>query len=259
MSGDRLGRSKANVRTNKRSGHLLETRAPGCRKRHLTGRKALREYETTFIVQPEISDEGGQVILSKLDGVLESSGATRLMCEDHGKRKLAYEVRKFSKGHYYTLMFLDEGKVVADLERTLRLEESVLRFLTILADGDVADVDARKASASEAEVEQTKRAEERAAREAEEAATRRAAEESERETALKAAEEAKAASAAAEAEASAEGVSPAEGSGVAVDPKSGETVVAEAAKETEAAETDGAAAEKTEKAETDKSEGEEKS
>jgi len=93
-----------------------------------TGRSPLREYETTFIVQPEISDEGSHAILSKLDGILETGGATRLMCEDHGKRKLAYEVRKFHKGHYYTLMFLDEGTTVPDLERVLRLEESVLRL-----------------------------------------------------------------------------------------------------------------------------------
>ena len=160
----------------------------------------MREYETTFIVQPEISDEGGQAILSKLDGILKTGGATRLMCEDHGKRKLAYEVRKFHKGHYYTLMFLDEGTVVPDLERVLRLEESVLRFLTILAEEEVADVEARKAEASGAEEEQTKRAEERAVREAEEATARRVAEEAEREASLlRAAAEAEAATAAAAA------------------------------------------------------------
>jgi len=156
----------------------------------------LREYETTFIVQPEISDEGSQSILTKLDGILEAGGADRLMCEDHGKRKLAYEIRKFHKGHYYTLQFLNDGQVVPDLERTLRLEESVLRFLTILADEEVADVDARKAVAAEAEVEQTKRAEERAQREAEEATARREQEEAERQAAA-------AAAAAAETEAAA--------------------------------------------------------
>jgi len=216
----------------------------------------LREYETTFIVQPEISDEGGQVILSKLDGVLSAGGATRLMCEDHGKRKLSYEVRKFNKGHYYTLMFLDQGKVVADLERTLRLDESVLRFLTILADEEVADVDARKAVAAEAELEQTKRAEERATREVEEAAARRAAEESERAAALKAAEDAKAAAAAA-AEA---------GTGdVAADPESGETAAAvetaspeaekaEKAEKVESKESDAADAEKAKPAESQEEE-----
>ena len=65
----------------------------------------MREYETTVIVQPEISDEGSQALLEKLDGILATEGATRLMCEDLGKRKLAYEVRKFHKGHYYILYF----------------------------------------------------------------------------------------------------------------------------------------------------------
>ena len=140
----------------------------------------MREYETTFIVQPEISDEGSQAILSKLDGVLEAGSSTRLMCEDHGKRKLAYEIRKFHKGHYYTLQFLDDGAVVPDVERALRLEESVLRFLTILVTEEVEDIEARKAVAAEAEVEQEKRAAERAQREAEEAAARREQEEAER-------------------------------------------------------------------------------
>lgn len=137
----------------------------------------MREYETTFIVQPEISDEGSKAILGRLDGILSAGGATRLMCEDHGKRKLAFEIRKFHKGHYYTLMFLDNGKVVPEVERVLRLDESILRFLTIQAATDVTDVEGRKAAAAQAEVEQTKRAAERAAREAEEADARREAEE----------------------------------------------------------------------------------
>ncbi len=170
----------------------------------------MREYETTFIVQPEISDEGSQAILAKLDGILETGGATRLMCEDHGKRKLAYEVRKFHKGHYYTLQFLDGGQVVPEVERVLRLEESVLRFLTILENEEVEDVEARKASAAEAEDEQTKRATERAQREAEEAASRREAEEAERLAAATAAAEAAEAAEAAPAEAEvAEGEAPA--------------------------------------------------
>jgi small subunit ribosomal protein S6 len=136
----------------------------------------LREYETTFVVQPEISDEGTKAILGRLDGILAAGGATRLMCEDHGKRKLAFEIKKFHKGHYYTLMYLDGGKVVPEVERSLRLDESILRFLTIQAATDVTDIEARKATAAQAEVEQAKRAAERAAREAEEADARREAE-----------------------------------------------------------------------------------
>ena len=99
----------------------------------------------TVIVQPEISDEGTQAILQKMDGVLDETGATRLMCSDLGKRKLAYEVREFQKGHYYVLSYLDDGKVVGDLERALRIEESVLRFMTVKVEEEVTDIEARKA------------------------------------------------------------------------------------------------------------------
>ena len=136
----------------------------------------MREYELTFIIQPEISDEGSQSILSKLDGILASSGAIRLLCDDLGKRKLAYEIRKFFKGHYYMLSFLDDGKVVPELERALRLEESVLRYLTILGNEEVEDIEARKIECKEREADLKRRAEEKAAREAEEAKARAEAE-----------------------------------------------------------------------------------
>jgi small subunit ribosomal protein S6 len=152
----------------------------------------VREYETTFIVQPEISDEGSQAILDRLNGVLAAGGSTRLMCEDLGKRKLAYEIRKFHKGHYYMLFYLDEGKVVPDLERSLRMDESILRFMTVQASDRVEDIEARIAEAAEAELAQAKRAEEKAVRDIEEAKARAEAE-------RVAAEEAAAAAAAADA------------------------------------------------------------
>ncbi|MEE2663115.1 MAG: 30S ribosomal protein S6, partial [Myxococcota bacterium] len=155
----------------------------------------MREYETMFVVQPEISDEGAAAILGKLDGELDRHGSARLLCEDWGRRKLAYEIDKFQKGHYRILRYLDEGQVVPDLERQLRLEESVLRFLTIVVDSDVKDVEARKALAAEEEAEQARRAAERAERDADEARQR---EEADR---YKAEQEAAAAEAAAAREA----------------------------------------------------------
>ncbi len=130
----------------------------------------MREYETTFIVQPEISSEGIEAICGRLDGILESNGAGRLLYDDLGRRRLASEIRKFQKGHYLTLMYLDEGKVVPEIERALRLDDSVLRFLTVLVKQQVPDIEARKAQAAELEQERARKAAERAAREAEDAA-----------------------------------------------------------------------------------------
>jgi small subunit ribosomal protein S6 len=136
----------------------------------------LREYETTFIVQPEISDEGREALCQKLDAALEREGSVRLLLDDVGKRKLAYEIAKFQKGHYLTLSYLDTGKAVKELERLLRLEESVLRFLTVQVADDVTDIEARKTEAAEQEKIRKQRAAERAAREAEEERAREAAE-----------------------------------------------------------------------------------
>lgn len=129
----------------------------------------MREYETTFIVQPEISDEGVQELYQRLDAILAQRASIRLLYDDLGRKRLAYEIRKFQKGRYVTLMYLDEGGAVAELERALGLEDSVLRFLTVQTHERVADIEARKAEAAELERVRAQKAAERAAREAEEA------------------------------------------------------------------------------------------
>jgi small subunit ribosomal protein S6 len=129
----------------------------------------VREYETTFIVQPEISDEGLQAICERLDGILEKRGAIRLFYDDMGRRRLAYEIRSFQKGQYMTLFYLDDGKAPPEVERALRLDDAVLRYLTVLASEEVKDIEARKAEAAEIERLRAERAAERAEREAREA------------------------------------------------------------------------------------------
>jgi small subunit ribosomal protein S6 len=134
----------------------------------------MREYETTFIVQPEISDEGAKELLGRIDGILERSGAIRLLHDDQGKRRLAYDIQKFQKGRYVTSYYLSNGSAVGPVERALRLEESVLRFLTVMANPEVVDIEARKAKAAEDERAHAERARERALREAEEERAREA-------------------------------------------------------------------------------------
>jgi small subunit ribosomal protein S6 len=136
----------------------------------------VREFETTFIVQPEISDEGLQAIRARLDAILARHGAVRLMCDDLGRKRLAYEIRRFQKGHYLELVYLDQGPVVPEIERALRLDDSVLRFLTVQVSPHVEDIEKRRADAAALEEERARKAAERAAREAEEEAARAAEE-----------------------------------------------------------------------------------
>ena len=131
----------------------------------------MREYEVTLIIQPEISDEGVGALQERLDGILEGFGAVRLLYDDLGKRRLAYEIQNFQKGRYVMLRFLDDGSNIKGLERALGLEDSIIRFLTVQVSDTVEDVAARKAEAVEEERIRAEKAAERAARETEEAKT----------------------------------------------------------------------------------------
>ncbi len=130
----------------------------------------MREYESTLIIQPEISDEGIGTLQERLDGILEGLGTIRLLYDDLGKRRLSYEIRNFQKGRYLMLRFLDDGSNIKGLERAFGLEDSIIRFLTVQVDDAVEDVAARQAEAAEERRIRAEKAAERAAREAEEAA-----------------------------------------------------------------------------------------
>ena len=134
----------------------------------------MREYESTLIIQPEISDEGVGALQERLDGILEGFGASRLIYDDLGKRRLAYEIQHFQKGRYVMLRFLDDGSNIKALERALGLEDSIIRFLTVQVSDAVEDVAARQAEAAEEERIRAEKAAERAAREAEETARQQA-------------------------------------------------------------------------------------
>ena len=134
----------------------------------------MREYEFTFIVQPEITEDGLQSVCDRFDGALEKHGSVRLYYDDWGRRRLAYEIRRFQKGHYLILHYLDDGGVVPEIERLARIDDSILRFLTVLVSDSVEDIETRKIEAVALEEERKKKVAERAAREAEEAAAREA-------------------------------------------------------------------------------------
>jgi small subunit ribosomal protein S6 len=87
-------------------------------------------YESIFIVRPSLSDEDTSKLIDKLKGVVEKSG-TVLKFENWGKKKLAYEVNQERKGTFVYLNFQSKGDLISELERSYRLEDSVIKFLTV--------------------------------------------------------------------------------------------------------------------------------
>ncbi len=96
-----------------------------------------REYETIFILNPEITTDGIEQIASRMTDVIDRLDGKLLHAENWGKRRLAYPVRKHPKGYYVYLKYLGYSDMVQELERNMRMLEPVLKYLTVKLEEDV--------------------------------------------------------------------------------------------------------------------------
>ena len=88
-------------------------------------------YESIFIVRPSVTDEDTNKLIEKMKGVLDRCGATLVKLENWGKKKLAYEVKRERKGTYAYFYFRAPNITVGELERSYRLEDTIIKFLTV--------------------------------------------------------------------------------------------------------------------------------
>ena len=92
-------------------------------------------YETMYILRPDIPEEEVDNHLKKYSEILEKSGTEVLDSQMRGKRRLAYTIGKHKEGIYVQLSHKGNGQQVALLERSMRLSEDVIRYLTVKQDG----------------------------------------------------------------------------------------------------------------------------
>jgi small subunit ribosomal protein S6 len=97
--------------------------------RDMAGRK--REYETIYILRPDSTTDVIAQVNQKIRGVIEAGGGTLLKVDNWGKRKLAYEVKKQLKGIYLFFAYLGTSGLVEEVERNLRLTDSVIRYYSV--------------------------------------------------------------------------------------------------------------------------------
>jgi small subunit ribosomal protein S6 len=95
----------------------------------IPGRK--REYETIFILRPDLANEAISAVNAKVRGVVEAGGGRLLKVENWGRRKLAYEVKKQLKGIYLFWRYLGDPGLVEEVERNLRLSDQVIRYYSV--------------------------------------------------------------------------------------------------------------------------------
>lgn len=92
----------------------------------------IREYESTFVLDPNTPDDQVDQEVTKVTDFLTSKDGEVMEIQKWGRRKLAYEINKRKEGIYTLIRFKAEAEVPVELDRRYRLNESMLRYLTVI-------------------------------------------------------------------------------------------------------------------------------
>ena len=91
-----------------------------------------REYETIYILSPDAPNAEAEKLAERLAETVKRLGGKLTRLDNWGRRRLAYPIRKNSRGVFVYVKYIGFSDLVAELERTLRITDAVVRFQTIL-------------------------------------------------------------------------------------------------------------------------------
>jgi small subunit ribosomal protein S6 len=110
----------------------------------------MRRYETILITDPDMAEEARKAITDRIGELMAAEGGSLIKQDDWGIRKLAYEIRKKPRGFYTLFDFCGQGALVDEMERQFRIDDRVLKYMTVLLDKE-ADLESIKAEMAAAE------------------------------------------------------------------------------------------------------------
>lgn len=95
-----------------------------------------RVYEVVFIINPEVGDDEVMRLSEGVQKIITGQGGTITKTEMMGRRQLAYEIKHKKDGTYVLLEVEGSGAEIAELERRMRVNDQILRYMTIRVDED---------------------------------------------------------------------------------------------------------------------------
>ena len=128
----------------------------------------MQQYESTFIVDAHLSDDVIEKTIDKFKKVMEEGGATIHNIDRWGKRRLAYEIARKQYGYYVYIRFEAEGAFIQELEREYKLDDTILRTLTVVVPVAALRQEKRDEEKRAAEIEEKEKREKAAAAPSEE-------------------------------------------------------------------------------------------
>jgi small subunit ribosomal protein S6 len=88
-------------------------------------------YESTFIMRPDITAQQVETLTQQFTDLIKAQGGSVPKSEYWGLKSLSFRIKKNRKGHYGFMHIEAPAGAVAELERTMRINEDVLRYLTV--------------------------------------------------------------------------------------------------------------------------------
>ena len=104
-----------------------------------------RKYELVYIVSPEATDEQVAEVHTQVDAVVQRLGGQLEKTENWGRRKLAYEIGRHKEGTYVLEVIHGTGELMKEIDRRLKVLDSVIRHLTVRVDEAQAMLERSKA------------------------------------------------------------------------------------------------------------------
>ena len=93
-----------------------------------------RVYEVMYIIKSDTADDEVTRINESLQGVIEKEGGSVVKLENMGRRRLAYEIKRNTDGHYVLFEIEGSGREIAELERRMRVNDAIIRYITVRVD-----------------------------------------------------------------------------------------------------------------------------
>lgn len=93
----------------------------------------MNKYESVIIISPNLEEGEIDNITQKVKDIIEENGAVTKV-EKMGIKKLAYEIRKNKEGYYIVICFEADPSIIPELERNYRINENIIKFITIKKD-----------------------------------------------------------------------------------------------------------------------------
>lgn len=108
----------------------------------------MRIYETAFLLAPNLSEEDTEKLIQEMAEVIPAKKGKMINVDKWGKRKLAYQIKKFDTAHYIFFLYKGESDIPAELERRFKQNEAVIRYLTLKKKEGEAEITPPKKAAS---------------------------------------------------------------------------------------------------------------